>query len=824
MLTTWTEHREVEFRPTKRVCNELHLTPPSKAAPDTREHALNWERFLLQKRLQRRIRIATNRHGAEHVRSTIALSLSADGTRLASTHGDHVVRTYRIRRGETENARPETSQVRELCQDTGCSFSLELSAELYGHPRTPWSVHFHPRDSDLMVSGCLGGHCYVWYRDQCVARYTVSEQHPENFAFFPEYGPSSISCVVFDPSGEVVIIAARRSLFFWQWRRTLWSRTLLRTMTRPMIGAGTAATREPSPRHALYGDRGRRSAAAGQTTNTNRVLVGASTYSAGREAHIHTRTALEDRVTRGDTRASSVATASTLDTAASFDTIGAGRSGALAGDAASFQTSLGSASRFPWPPDRERQRQAVGSSSVAGIVETRRARHASRQIQNARLNENADEADLSAQHPMDMQRVTAGRPERHPAESTDETLVEDSQQRSACYYLGVPIHLVNALAGASILLVGTRSPVLSTEQEAELFRVAAAPFTLDIQLYQLREEPLRYIDSAPNSSSNGDVGGSGYGFQRSRSTPVCNTLCPGVLIGKIPQVVAYNEAGISVSTDGRYLLVCILQSQLRRPQPHCPSDSHASSLHSGTERSAPRSHGAGVPRSAVRSPVPDTAHAPAGLESRNVWVRAAQERVPSGGASTFVAHIVIYEILPVSAVSGQARKSPVPDSCFLTSIDGAVSSLELQERARMPLDACHTRALTNLRFVPSPNTGFGKVSPDRDRIYFLAGYSYRESMTHSETLEAAEMRPILDLFEADLRTGSMHCLRSIPAARPHAGIAPGDASTALDWRSFEEVDGINCALFLPMYSANYPQLVQGIVYGTQRGDIYALVD
>lgn len=33
---------------------------------------------------------------------------------------------------------------------------------LVGHPRTPWAVKFHPRNPDILVSGCIGSTVIVW--------------------------------------------------------------------------------------------------------------------------------------------------------------------------------------------------------------------------------------------------------------------------------------------------------------------------------------------------------------------------------------------------------------------------------------------------------------------------------------------------------------------------------------------------------------------------------------------------------------------------------------------------------------------------------------
>ena len=58
-------------------------------------------------------------------------------TMVASTHGDHSVRLSAIATGRCKHA-------------------------LIGHPRTPWTVAFHPCFEGILASGCLGGHVRVW--------------------------------------------------------------------------------------------------------------------------------------------------------------------------------------------------------------------------------------------------------------------------------------------------------------------------------------------------------------------------------------------------------------------------------------------------------------------------------------------------------------------------------------------------------------------------------------------------------------------------------------------------------------------------------------
>ena len=58
-------------------------------------------------------------------------------SRIASTHGDHNIYVTDVASGALLNT-------------------------LRGHPRSPWCVAFHPTNSQLIASGCLGGEVRVW--------------------------------------------------------------------------------------------------------------------------------------------------------------------------------------------------------------------------------------------------------------------------------------------------------------------------------------------------------------------------------------------------------------------------------------------------------------------------------------------------------------------------------------------------------------------------------------------------------------------------------------------------------------------------------------
>lgn len=113
------------------------------------------------------------------VRSTISIAFSHDGKYFASTHGDHTVKVFEY---------PSGKQI--ACLD--------------GHPRTPWTVRFHPNDSSIVASGCLGSECRVWNikRRECIRKH--------NFR-------ASISCVSFSPDGTLLAVTSGRSLSLWDY-------------------------------------------------------------------------------------------------------------------------------------------------------------------------------------------------------------------------------------------------------------------------------------------------------------------------------------------------------------------------------------------------------------------------------------------------------------------------------------------------------------------------------------------------------------------------------------------------------------------------------
>jgi WD domain, G-beta repeat len=118
-----------------------------------------------------------NRPVSSHAVSTISIAFSCDGRTVASTHGDHTVKI------------------------SCCVVGILLQC-LDGHPRTPWTVKYHPTNPHILASGCLGHQVRIWDwpRKLCLQMVRLE------FA---------IISLAFHPSGELLAIANGTKLHFW---------------------------------------------------------------------------------------------------------------------------------------------------------------------------------------------------------------------------------------------------------------------------------------------------------------------------------------------------------------------------------------------------------------------------------------------------------------------------------------------------------------------------------------------------------------------------------------------------------------------------------
>ena len=111
--------------------------------------------------------------------STISIAFSPDAATMASTHGDHTVKI--------------------TCCATG-----SLLQTLEGHPRTPWTVKYHPIKSNIVASGCLGFQVRVWDWKERICLQMIRL----DFA---------IISLSFHPTGHILAVASGPKLHFWDY-------------------------------------------------------------------------------------------------------------------------------------------------------------------------------------------------------------------------------------------------------------------------------------------------------------------------------------------------------------------------------------------------------------------------------------------------------------------------------------------------------------------------------------------------------------------------------------------------------------------------------
>jgi activator-of-BECN1-regulated-autophagy protein 1 len=118
-----------------------------------------------------------NRPASSNAVSTISVAFSPDAQTMASTHGDHSVKI------------------------TSCTTGRLLQA-LEGHPRTPWTVKYHPKDPRIVASGCLGHQVRIWNWEEKTCLQMVRL----------EFAIISLS---FHPTGKLLAVANGTRLHFW---------------------------------------------------------------------------------------------------------------------------------------------------------------------------------------------------------------------------------------------------------------------------------------------------------------------------------------------------------------------------------------------------------------------------------------------------------------------------------------------------------------------------------------------------------------------------------------------------------------------------------
>lgn len=76
-----------------------------------------------------------------------------------------------------------------------------------GHPRTPWTVKYHPCDSNIIASGCLGFQVRVWNISLGICVHVLECKHP-------------IISLAFHSSGTILGIASGTDLITWTYGTT----------------------------------------------------------------------------------------------------------------------------------------------------------------------------------------------------------------------------------------------------------------------------------------------------------------------------------------------------------------------------------------------------------------------------------------------------------------------------------------------------------------------------------------------------------------------------------------------------------------------------
>lgn len=150
----------------------------------------------------------------EYAISTISVAFSPDGRTLASTHGDHTVKIS--------------------CCNTGA-----LIRSLDGHPRTPWTVKYHPSKPNIVASGCLGHQVRIWdwnYPMNGKVDGNEEDGDENEYNYHQRKGVclkmirlrNSIISLSFHPQGSILAIACGHTLHLWVYDNEARSRSRTR--------------------------------------------------------------------------------------------------------------------------------------------------------------------------------------------------------------------------------------------------------------------------------------------------------------------------------------------------------------------------------------------------------------------------------------------------------------------------------------------------------------------------------------------------------------------------------------------------------------------
>ena len=87
---------------------------------------------------------------------------------------------------------------------------------LVGHPRTPWAVKFHPRNPDILVSGCIGSFVIVWdWRNNEILAQTIIMQNVIISSL--DWHPSFDSAAGLTLRKERILITCGTTVYIWNY-------------------------------------------------------------------------------------------------------------------------------------------------------------------------------------------------------------------------------------------------------------------------------------------------------------------------------------------------------------------------------------------------------------------------------------------------------------------------------------------------------------------------------------------------------------------------------------------------------------------------------
>uniref|UniRef100_A0A0X3NXJ5 Uncharacterized protein n=1 Tax=Schistocephalus solidus TaxID=70667 RepID=A0A0X3NXJ5_SCHSO len=129
-------------------------------------------------------------------RSTYLLRLNNDSKLIAAAHANRTVAIY-----------------------SASSGSLLGTCE--GHERSPWTLAFHPSNSTLLASGCLGGSIRLWSLQRLIHSHEkcqeIASEPPRLAATRMWKQAGAIASLAFHPQHPILIVAWTQEVVFYDW-------------------------------------------------------------------------------------------------------------------------------------------------------------------------------------------------------------------------------------------------------------------------------------------------------------------------------------------------------------------------------------------------------------------------------------------------------------------------------------------------------------------------------------------------------------------------------------------------------------------------------